>query len=238
MNRLWPRTQQEQIDYHLRRNDTPDFTQGQPGRIDLAKFLIEKIFAKDLPRTTHGGRPRRIVELGCGSGDISGPYSFERFVIPEPERLPTDHLGRHEITTVAEILDACEVIGIDVVPQAAISVKERFPLMDIRIAQVEDVEPIECDILVMTEFLEHVHDPWSIVKAWMPKAHFAIIGHPLDEPNPPYETGHIWSYNLADWNAWFEATGHHVWERFLFPMGYYDNMVMGHGSRKDMPPWA
>jgi hypothetical protein len=38
----------EAIDYHLKRNDTPNFTDGQPGRVDLAHFLIEKILVKDL----------------------------------------------------------------------------------------------------------------------------------------------------------------------------------------------
>lgn len=217
MNRLWPRTQQEQIDYHLRRNDTPNFSEGQPGRIDLARFLVDKILKKDL--TT---RPLKFVELGCGSGDITGPYSI------------TIRDGRGG----PPISRGIEVFGYDVVPQAAISVGERFPDMHIAIGPVEEVEPFECDLLVMCEFLEHVNDPWSIVRAWMPLAKWAIIGHPLDEPNPPYETGHIWSYNLADWNAWFEDTGHHVWERFLFPMGYYDNMVIGHGSRKDLPPFS
>lgn len=216
MNRLWPRTQQEQLDYHLRRNDTPDFTQGQPGRISLAHHLIDKMLLKgDLPAEG----PLKIVELGCGSGDISGPYSMGINLRGGLWVAPTD------------------VVGIDVVPQA-LSAQQRFPRMDILISPVEELEPIECDLLVMCEFLEHVHDPWSIVRAWMPKTKWAIIGHPLDEPNPPYETGHIWSYNLADWNAWFEETGFHVWERFLFPMGYYENMVMGHGSRKDLPPYS
>jgi hypothetical protein len=220
MNRLWPRTQQEQIDYHLRRNDTPNFSEGQPGRIDIARFLVDKIIKKDIGATLTD-RPLKFVELGCGSGDITGPYSQPIWV------------GDRKILS-----GDVEVYGYDVVPQAAVSVGARFPNMHIEIGPVEEVEPFECDLLVMCEFLEHVNDPWSIVNAWMPKAHFAIIGHPLDEPSPPYETGHIWSYNLGDWQAWFEATGHHVWERFLFPMGYYDNMVIGHGSRKDLPPFA
>lgn len=234
MNRLWPRTQQEQLDYHLRRNDTPNFEQGQPGRIALARFLVDKILKKDLL-----DRPLKFVELGCGSGDITGPYSQGRWQVEtasSPDDVPWDGHGSGDPEMVID--RGIEVFGYDVVPQAAISVKERFPNMHIEIGPVEEVEPFECDLLVMCEFLEHVHDPWAIVKAWMPLAKWAIIGHPLDEPNPPYETGHIWSYTLGDWRAWFEETGHHVWERFLFPMGYYDNMVIGHGSRKDLPPFS
>lgn len=204
MRRLWPRTRQEQIDYHLRRNDTPEFDKEQPGRVDLARFLIDKIIRKDLP-----GRELTIVELGCGAGDITGPYASVH--------------GVH---------------GYDVVPRAAEKYASRWPSATFHLGPVEDAEPIDCDILVMCEFLEHVDDPWSIVRAWMPRAHFAIIGHPLDEPDPPYETGHIWSYALDDWEAWFSESNFHVWERFLFPMGYWKNMVMGHGSRKDLPPYV
>lgn len=217
MNRLWPRTQQEQVEYHLRRNDTPDFTQGQPGRIDLAHFLIEKIFAKgDLDRT----QPTTIVELGCGSADISGPYSKTAIM-------------RGGLT-----IHPARVIGIDVVPQSAISVPARFPKVEVIIGEVEKMQPIECDLLIMCEFLEHVDDPIKIVTDWLPLAKWAIIGHPINEPDPPYETGHIWSYAIEDWEAWFEMGGHHRWERILFPMGYYDTMVIGHSCRKDQPPFA
>lgn len=235
MQRLAPRTKQEQLDYHLHRNDTPNFSQGQPGRIDLAHFLIDKILKKDLRPGEDSlltGKPLRFVDLGCGSGDITGPYSQVEMKVGQ---ISEDGRLSYPIERWPSVI---EVIGYDVVPQAAVSVKERFPHMQINIGPVEDVEPIECDLLVMCEFLEHVHDPWSIVRAWMPKAHFAIIGHPLNEPNPPFEVGHIWSYTLGDWYAWFEETGHHVWERFLFPMGYWDSMVMGHGSRKDLPPFV
>lgn len=205
MQRLWPRTREQQIDYHLKRNDAPEFDQGQPGRIDLARFLVDKILKKDLTR-----RPLKFIELGCGAGDITGPY------------------------VSADI----EVHGYDVVPVAKEKCEARWPGFNFHLGPVEEAEPQECDLLVMCEFLEHVDDPFTIVHNWLPLAKWAIIGHPLDEPNPPYETGHIWSYTLQDWRNWFEMGNHHPWERFLFPMGYYDNMVLGHSCRKDQPPFA
>jgi SAM-dependent methyltransferase len=219
VRRLGNRTEAEALEYHLRRNDVPDFTAGQPGRIDLAHFLIEKILVKDLTR-----RPLRVVELGCGSGDVTGPFAG-----------PAIHGGKYTMPRGTIDLTGINVVGIDVVP-AAVRAMQRFPEMDILISPVEELQPFECDLLVMTEFLEHVIDPVTIVHRWLPLAKWAIIGHPLDEPDPPYEYGHNWSYTLQDWHGWFELGGHHVWERFLFPMGYWDNMVMGHSCRNDQPP--
>lgn len=226
MRRIGQRTEREALDYHLRRNDTPNFTVGQPGRIDLAHFLIEKILKKDLTR-----RPLRFIELGCGSGDVTGPYATTSKMVDVTTYGDRDPVYAPVVGSTMEI----EVIGIDVVP-AAVRARDRFPAMDIIISPVEELQPMECDLLVMTEFLEHVIDPEKIVRDWLPLAKWAIIGHPLDEPDPPYEAGHNWSYTLQDWHRWFELGGHHVWERFLFPMGYWDNMVMGHSCRNDQPP--
>lgn len=216
MRRLGARSTAEAIDYHLKRNHAPEFDAEQPGRIDLARFLIEKMLLKDLPR-----RPLRFVELGCGAGDITGPYSI-------PRRLVT---VRGEIDT-----EGIEVHGYDMVPAAIEACERRFPQMVTHLEAVERAEPIDCDLLVMCEFLEHVTDPEAVVKAWLPRAKWAIVGHPLDEPDPPYEFGHNWSYSRDDWRRWFELGGHHVWEEFRFPMGYWDAMVMGHSCRLDQMP--
>lgn len=206
------RTREFQTEYHRGRNDAPEFDQGQPGRIDLARFFIEKMLVKDL---TH--RPLRIVELGCGAGDVTGPYSMGR---------------RYEIPRGSIDTKGVEVIGVDFVPIAAIKCAERWPGMTFLLSPVEDLTPVDCDLLVMTEFLEHVADPLAITDAWMPHARWALIGHPIDEPDPPYEHGHSWSYSLEDWAQWFGRYNFHIWERVLFPMGSYNTMVMGHGSRR------
>lgn len=208
------RTRDFQLDYHLKRNDAPEFDKGQPGRIDLARFLIEKILLKDLRR-----RPLRIVELGCGAGDVSGPFSRRDNAYVYP---------RGVIET-----DDIEVIGVDVVPVARDICERRWPEMKFILSPVEDLEPVDCDILVMTEFLEHLADPVAVAKAWMPKAKWAVIGHPLNEPDPPYEHGHAWSYTMDDFLGWFSLSPMPVWEVFRFPMGYYPEMVMGHGGRQE-----
>jgi hypothetical protein len=204
MQRLWARDREEQIAYHLRDGRAPEFDKGQPGRIDLARFLVDKILKKELTE-----RPLTFVELGCGAGDITGPYS-----------------------------DTINVIGYDVTPAAQEACNRRWPDMTFHLKPVEEVEPYECDLLVLCEVLEHLDDPVSLVRAWLPKARWVIIGHPLNEPNPPFEHGHIWSYTREDWYDWFRMGGHYPWERLEFSMGVYDTMVIGHGCRTDQPAYT
>lgn len=195
-----PRNYEEQIQYHLDDGRAPNFTIGQASRVELAKWLIDRILRKNLTE-----RPLTFVELGCGAGDITGPYA------------------EHRIT----------VHGYDVTLGAERESRIRFPAMSFHLQAVEEVEPYACDLLVMTEFLEHVVDPLKIVSDWLPLAKWAIIGHPLNEPDPPIEPGHIWSYTLDDWNNWFRLGNHHIWERYLFPMSGWENMVLGHSCRND-----
>lgn len=189
------RTREEQLQYHLDDGRAPEFTISQPGRIETARYLVQKILDEI-------GNDKVIIELGCGAGDISGHFS-----------------------------GANSVIGFDITPAAQEACNRRWPDMDFRLAAVETVEPIECDILVMTEFLEHVDAPVPIVQKWMPLAGWSVIGHPLDEPDPPYEPGHIWSYTREDWKRWFPLGGHRTHEEFRFPMGPWDAMILGHGQR-------
>jgi hypothetical protein len=158
------------------------------------------------------------VELGCGAGDVSGPYAQgDVFAFP-----------RGYLDT-----GAIEVVGVDVVPIAKEKCEERWPGMKFILAPAETLTPMDCDILVMTEFLEHVADPLSLARLWMPHAKWAVIGHPMDEPDPPYEYGHAWSYSEEDWRQWFALAPMPIWEMFKFPMGYYENMIMGHGGHPE-----
>jgi hypothetical protein len=212
--RLWDRTLQEQITYHLRDGRAPEFDKGgQAVRVRLARHIIDNLILDHMPGALRGQR-LKIVELGCGAGDISGPYSNPVVLSGGAPTTPAD------------------VHGFDLTQAAADTCARRWPRMTVTIKPVEEIEPIDCDILVLCEFLEHIDDPVSLVKKWLPHAAWVIIGHPLNEPNPPYETGHIWSYSLEDWLGWFELGGHYSWDRFVVPMGPYESMIMGYGSRR------
>ena len=227
MKPIGSRTPEEQIAYHLKDGRAPNFTEGQSGRVELAKFLLDKILTRGIT-----SRPITIVELGCGAGDISGPYSGARFIHRNDYRRKHDYSYGMEISTTEKIDTGIHVIGYDITPMAQSECARRWPDMEFRLQDVAEVEPFECDILVMTEFLEHVSNPVKIVKEWMPRAKWAIIGHPLDEPDPPIEPGHIWSYTREDWRRWFEIGGHVYFEEFRFPMAGWDAMILGHSARR------
>jgi 2-polyprenyl-3-methyl-5-hydroxy-6-metoxy-1,4-benzoquinol methylase len=149
------------------------------------------------------GRPVVIRELGCGAADISGRYA-----------------------------EANEVYGYDVVPMAETVALERFPAMQFRLGPIERVTPEPCDILVLCEVLEHIYDPVRLVNSWLPLAKSVIIGHPLNEPKPYVEAGHIWRYNDQDYMNWFHLGGHQLVEVTKFSMGPFPEMVIGYGKRE------
>ena len=145
-----------------------------------------------------GGR-QLIVEPGCSTGDISGYFS-------------TDN----------------NVIGIDVTPGAADHAKRKWPRMTVYEERVENFAPITCDILVLCEFLEHITDPVGFVKAWLPRARYVVIGHPLVGDGNDPEPGHPFAYYDVDFANWFELGHHELQEAWTFPMGYH--MVIGWGK--------
>ena len=147
------------------------------------------------------GKAVRIVEPGCSTGDISGYFAN----------------GRNQ------------VVGIDVTPGAAHTASMLWPNMVIIEKKVEDVPPIDCDILVLCEFLEHIIDPVGFVQKWLPHARYVVIGHPLVGDGSDPEPGHPWAYYDVDFANWFGLGGHEMREAWEFPMGY--RMVIGWGER-------
>lgn len=113
-------------------------------------------------------------------------------------------------------------------PGAVAAAKRRYPDLTVIESRVEDVEPIDCDILVMCEFLEHIWEPVEFVKAWMPRARYVIISHPLVGDGNDPEVGHAWTYKREDFENWFPLGGHRKIKSDDFDMGY--KMVIGVGE--------
>lgn len=147
--------------------------------------------------------PLTIWEPGCGAADISGPKSF----------LHT-------------------VYGCDVTDEAERIVALRFPMMHFMKLRLEEIEPQPCDVLVLCELLEHIEDPVGLVERWAPLAKRVLIGHPLAPPGTDPEPGHIWSYEMEDFNDWFRIGGHAQRDVETFPMNGYERMVLGWGERR------
>lgn len=197
MRRISDLTAEQVIAYNLRDNGNAVaiFQDTQSERVNRARKMVADIIGRN-PAHRH-----KIIELGCGAGDISGPFS---------------HIH--------------EVIGIDVTPGAVAKAKERFPDM-IAVEGNAEAGPVgSCDILILTEFLEHIQAPLTLVGAWLPYAKYAVIGHPLNDPGG-LEAGHVWSYNEDDYVMWHVLGGHRAISTEFFSMPPFPGMIIGSSER-------
>jgi len=196
MQRMKGRSDEEQISIHEQNNLAPVWeTSAHSYRILLARRYIEKAIAGF-------GRRVTIIDLGVGSGDISGPFSY-------------DH----------------RVIGIDLTEDSVEVCARRYPKLEHVLSRIEDAPAIECDILVACEVLEHLPRPMEAYLGFAAHAGAVVIGHPLDEPDPSEEYFHLWRYDEQDFTNWFAAGGHHLVEQETFSMGGFPSMILGWGSR-------
>ena len=192
MKALLLRDEQQGIEHHV----------GVPPRIyencGLQKSRIEK--AREYVERTLDMPDKRIVELGCGTGDICGPFAMKHRV--------------HAYDCNSESLRVC---------------KERFPSA---YTYSNVTEAHRCDTLILCEFLEHVTDPFKIVREWLPLATNVVISHPLNgDLNGDLSGGdHQWSYDEADFFNWFAAGCHTLIEHERFQMGGYE-IIIGRGRR-------
>lgn len=160
--------------------------------------------ARDYVSETSGS----IVELGCGTGDISGPFASTR-----------------------------EVTGYDCNPSALCEARGRFPKGKFYQGNIEALRSRKCGALVLCEVLEHISDPLNLVDRWLPQAEYSVISHPLNEI-ALYRQGidlsegeHQWSFDRDDFEKWFELGGHRLVKSEVFQMGAY-TVVIGLGKRE------
>src|SRR5947207_2948638 len=103
----------------------------QAPRIKLAREMVAKEL--DRMRTEVGHQRRHIVELGCGTADISGWFSMGH-----------------------------SVIGFESSPESALQANRRWPWMSVSIVNVQAPFHQPCDILILCEILEHLPDPMAL----------------------------------------------------------------------------
>lgn len=170
----------------------------QKDRIKRAQKYLRDIIADGV------GHHSKILELGCGTGDISGPFCYSN-----------------------------RVVGIDVASQQIQKARERFPNGEWLMGPVEYYASGPWDVIVMCEFLEHIEEPKKLVERWLPNASHAIISHPINEPvNSQLSAGdHCWSYTEEDFKKWFEIGGHEIQDQQIFQMGAYD-IALGWSKKK------
>lgn len=170
-----------------------DSVQGE--RIERSRKLVAKCMK--LPRRYS------IIELGCGTLDISGPFS-----------------ERHN------------VLGLECNFEAMKLAKQRWPKAEVYSTDATAPAPTRCEILVLCEFLEHVPDPFALAKAWLPLADHVVISHPLNGDLAGDLSGkeHQWSFDETDFVNWFNVGGHELIEHEVFKMEGYD-IILGRGWR-------
>lgn len=144
--------------------------------------------------STLGDSPLRIVELGCGTADISGIYS-----------------------------DAHSVSGFDCNEAAILHARERFPAGSFETADIIQLTPFPCDILILCELLEHISDPETFLSRWLPLAKSAVISHPIDGDILGDLSGgdHCWSYSDSDFARWPSLGNHAYTDSIDFQMSGY-----------------
>lgn len=148
-----------------------------------------------------GGRTGlTIVELGCGTLDVSGPSAEQH-----------------------------TVYGFDCNELAIRAAKQRWPSAHLCSVLLG---PCHCDVLVLCEFLEHIPNPDSLVKDWLPLAHSCVISHPLNEDaSKGLSAGeHQWVFDEADFRNWFEIGGHKLLEHESFMLDGGMPIILGRGE--------
>ena len=160
----------------------------QGPRIARTRQAVEQAIA------SVGSKYPTILSLGCGTGDVEGPFA-----------------------------ERARVVGVDCNPDAIAHARERFPREIFYEHDIETLSRRPCDVLILAETLEHLRDPAAFVKRWLPRARSVVITHPIDEPLESSCSGgdHSWAFDDYDLRQWTEMGGHSLEECFKFQMGGY-----------------
>lgn len=215
MIRLHDKTAQEIFEHHRnlaveRIYDTDDI---QKDRIQRTRRMVARVLEAMKGQAT-GHAFYKVVEPGCGMGDISGYFS-----------------------------QGHKVLGIEANPTHALSCAKRWPWMEVRDGNIETREPVEADLLVLCETLEHLAEPMEFCKRWFPKARYSVVSCPINgdlhfQKGGGHEMAdlsagdHTWSVDESSFTSFFAEGGHEVREIERFEMGSY-NCFLAWGQRKE-----
>lgn len=176
----------------------------QADRIQRSRRMIARML--EVMKTPDSAHTfRHIVEPGCGFADIGGYFSQ----------------GHH-------------VTGIEANPNHALACSKRWPWMTVKPGNIEATKPMDCDLLILCETLEHLAEPMAFCQLWLPKAKYAVISCPIGGDLQGDISGgdHVWSFSESDFTDFFQVGGHEVREIERFQMGSY-TVFLGWGQRKE-----
>ena len=137
---------------------------------------------------------RTVVELGCNTADISGMISMG-----------------HKVKVW------------EVSPKCIEYIARTYPWIEIHAEDIETATPIDSDLIILCEILEHLSDPNEVVRKWLPKAKYALISSPLRGDLEVDLSGgeHCWSFDPEDFDNFVKIGGHQIMDQTSFAMGQY-----------------
>lgn len=153
----------------------------------------------------------KIIELGCGSGDVCGPLSWQ---------------------FSNELWRMC-VIGVDCNEACLREAEKRYPQLMLRLSSIQPHLIDEYEMVILCEVLEHLQNPLDVAAGALSKARLSVISHPLDEPyGSQLSAGdHCWSFSMQDHEDFFKVGGHKIDFTEVFQMGMY-KIVLSRGHRE------
>lgn len=146
----------------------------------------------------------RIIELGCGAGDIGGFFSW-------------GHNAK----------------GYDASHRALLAAQRRWNWMEFEVADIQTLKPEECDLLIACEVLEHIVDPAELLAKWLPGCRYAVVSSPINGDDTGDISGgeHVWNFHPGELEGMLIEGGHEVIDSKTATMGgYLDSIV---ASRRD-----
>jgi Methyltransferase domain len=191
MKPLKPRTAEEAYEHH-KYTPVRDYTQDQhaPRIARSREVCLEAL----------NGRPMsRVIELGCGTADISGFLSEQ------------GHFST----------------GYESSFQAFMKALDRWPRLIAVNCDIQRQPPRSCDLLILCEILEHVEDPEKLCASWMPFAEQCVMSSPEEgDLDGDHSAGdHQWSFTRQDFERFVAAGGHEVVKSENLRIGSYNFMI-------------
>ncbi len=169
-------------------------------RIQAHRVAKSRRYLKRAINACQGKRPS-IWEIGCAALDISGPFS-----------------------------DVAGVGGIECNGAYVTVAKARYPNAIMITGDAEMIAPDAFDILVACEILEHMVDPMATMSRLMPRCSYAVISHPINEPDGIPNTEHYWTFTYDDFKNWFTGNGFSLLKSEVFRNGCFD-LAIGLGKK-------
>lgn len=102
--------------------------------------------------------PVRVVDIGCGAGGVLG------------------HLGR----TLAASAITIDGLGIEIADDALALARQAWPELAFQRRAVHELED-RYDVGLLMDIVEHVENPWQLIRDAMSRCRFMIFHIPLDD---------------------------------------------------------